>query len=156
VAEGLLDAHLAIVEKHEMGSAEDHEPYYGRYGWGHKRHRCAYRDCEDGEEKDNEEEEMGYGGYGGGGCGPHTMLEVRVRVGGAAACTQGSARLCLHSPPGAHCRVAGCCLVPLACAPAGASLLAAPFSTLSCSTSICKCVANITRPPHPTSTAGAR
>jgi hypothetical protein len=78
-AEGLLDPHLAIVEKHEMGSAEDDEPHYGRYGygWGHKRHRCAYRDWEDGEEEDSEEEEMGYG-YGGGGGGPHTMLEVRL------------------------------------------------------------------------------
>ena len=81
LAEGLLDAHLAIVEKHEMGSAEDDEPHYGRYGWGygwgHKRHRCAYRDWEDGEEEDSEEEEMGHG-YGGGGGGPHTMLEVRL------------------------------------------------------------------------------
>ncbi|KAL4443372.1 hypothetical protein ABPG75_011109 [Micractinium tetrahymenae] len=58
-AEGLLDVHLAILEKHEMGSAEE------ECDWGYgKRRRCYYDDC--GESEEEEEE----------GCGGHTMEEL--------------------------------------------------------------------------------
>lgn len=71
-AEGLVDVHLAILEKHETGSAaEEYDPYddrYGYSGWG-KRRRCWYG--EDDEEEEEEEEEAPGGG--------HTMEEASGR-----------------------------------------------------------------------------
>lgn len=59
-AEGLVDVHLAILEKHETGSAAEEYGGYGRYGWCSKRRRCWY---DDGEEDEEEEEEGRSGGY---------------------------------------------------------------------------------------------
>lgn len=51
--------HLAILEKHEIGSAAEEYGGYGHGGWW-KRQRCYYDD--DGEEDEEEEEEEGGGG----------------------------------------------------------------------------------------------
>ncbi|KAL4429213.1 hypothetical protein ABPG77_010192 [Micractinium sp. CCAP 211/92] len=61
-AEGLLDVHLAILEKHEMGSAEEDDWYRG---YSKRRRCCCYDDDYDDEEEEEEE-----------GCGGHTMQEV--------------------------------------------------------------------------------
>lgn len=77
-AEGLVDVHLAILEKHETGSAAEEYGGYGGYGWGSKRRRCWYDDDEEDEEEDEEEEAGRSGGY--------TMEEASMPFHGKARC----------------------------------------------------------------------
>ena len=71
-AEGLVDVHLAILEKHETGSAaEEFDPYDDRYGyggWGKRRRRWYGDDDEEEEDEEEEEEQQRRGG--------HTMEEA--------------------------------------------------------------------------------
>lgn len=74
-AQGLLDVHLAVLEKHETGTAvEDGWGRGHRGGWGGgwgKRRRCAYdwdEDGEGGEEYEDEDDED---------AGRYSMEDVR-------------------------------------------------------------------------------